>query len=79
MEKQLLDLTERILTCASVDRLLPIHISQALTYLKHSNLWVGLLLNFNVQSLRDGIRRFDNRNRSPESLPRLPRLALPGR
>jgi GxxExxY protein len=62
----------------SVDRLLPIHISQTLTYLKHSNLQVGLLLNFNVQSLRNGIRRFDNRNRSSDSLPRLPRLALPG-
>lgn len=41
----------------SVRQLAPIHKAQLLTYLKLSNLPLGLLLNFNVQSLRDGIKR----------------------
>ena len=41
----------------AVERLLPIHEAQLLTYLKLSGLRVGLLLNFNVRSLRDGLRR----------------------
>ena len=35
-----------------------IHEAQTLTYLKHSKLRVGLLLNFNVLRLTQGIRRF---------------------
>ena len=42
----------------AVERLLPIHESQVLTYLKLCNLRVGLLLNFNVTSLKHGLRRF---------------------
>ena len=34
-----------------------IHIAQVLTYLKAENLRVGLLINFNVDKLKDGIRR----------------------
>ena len=41
----------------SVDRLLAIHDSQLLTYLKVSGLKLGILLNFNVAHLRNGIRR----------------------
>ena len=41
----------------SVDTLLPIHEAQLLTYLKHSQLRVGLLINFNVRRLMDGVRR----------------------
>ena len=41
----------------SVERLESIHEAQALTYLKLRKLSVGLLLNFNVPSLRQGIRR----------------------
>ena len=41
----------------AIDRLLPIHDSQLLTYLRASGLPVGLLLNFNVAHLRHGIRR----------------------
>ena len=52
----------------AVERLLPIHIMQAYTYLKHSNLDVALLLNFNVKSLRDGIRRIQ-RNQPHDLLP----------
>jgi GxxExxY protein len=40
--------------------ILPIHEAQLLTYLKLSNLKLGLLLNFNVPVLRHGIRRIVN-------------------
>lgn len=40
-----------------VDAILPVHKAQVLTYLKLSGLSTGLLLNFNVPVLRDGIRR----------------------
>ena len=42
----------------SVDRLLPIHDAQLLTYLRLSGCRVGLLMNFNQEVLRDGLRRF---------------------
>lgn len=42
----------------SVDRLTPLHDAQLLTHLKLSGRRVGLLLNFNVSVLKDGIRRF---------------------
>ena len=42
----------------AVERMLPIHDAQLLTYLKLSGLPVGLLMNFNVPLMRDGIRRF---------------------
>lgn len=41
----------------SVDVLEPVHEAQLLTYLRLSGLRVGLLINFNVQVLRHGIRR----------------------
>jgi GxxExxY protein len=41
----------------SVDKVLPIHEAQLITYLKLSNKKVGLLINFNVLHLRDGITR----------------------
>jgi GxxExxY protein len=41
----------------TVETLLPIHDAQLLTYLKLGQYPVGLLLNFNVPLLRDGIRR----------------------
>lgn len=41
----------------SVEQLLPIHEAQLMSYLKLSGLKVGLLINFNVVHLRDGIRR----------------------
>ncbi len=44
----------------SVDTLLPIHQAQILSYLKLSGLKVGLLINFNVQVLKYGIRRIVN-------------------
>ena len=47
-----------LLELKAVERLLPIHEAQMLTYLKHCNIRVGLLLNFNVVRLKHGIRRF---------------------
>ena len=41
----------------AVDALLPIHEAQLLTYLKLGGWQVGLLINFNVPVLKDGIRR----------------------
>jgi GxxExxY protein len=41
----------------SVDEISPIHEAQLLTYLKLSKLKVGLLINFNVPLLKDGIKR----------------------
>jgi GxxExxY protein len=41
----------------SVDKILPIHQAQLMTYLHLSKMRVGLLINFNVRVLRDGIIR----------------------
>jgi len=41
-----------------VERLLPLHEAQLLTYLKLAQIRVGLLINFNTRVLKDGIRRF---------------------
>jgi GxxExxY protein len=41
----------------TVDRLEPIHQAQLLTYMKLSGLRTGLLINFHVAILRDGIKR----------------------
>jgi GxxExxY protein len=46
-----------ILELKAVDRLEPIHEAQTLTYLKLTRLKVGLLINFNVSVLKDGIKR----------------------
>lgn len=46
-----------LLELKSVDELHPIHEAQLITYLKISGLRVGLLINFNVPVLKDGIRR----------------------
>ena len=43
-----------------VEALLPIHKAQLLTYLRLSNKPLGLLLNFNVVHLREGIKRVLN-------------------
>ena len=46
-----------ILELKSVEALAPIHDSILVTYLKLSGHHVGLLMNFNVQVLKDGIKR----------------------
>jgi GxxExxY protein len=46
-----------ILELKACEELLPVHDAQLLTYLKLTGLKVGLLINFNVPVLKDGIRR----------------------
>jgi GxxExxY protein len=46
-----------ILELKSVSEVLPVHEAQLLTYLKLTNLKVGLLLNFNVPLMKNGIMR----------------------
>ena len=41
-----------------VEQIAPVHEAQVLSYLRFSGCKVGLLLNFNVKLLKDGIRRF---------------------
>ena len=41
----------------AVERLMPIHEAQVLTYMKLSGIGTGLLLNFNTPVLREGLRR----------------------
>lgn len=46
-----------VLELKAVDRLLPVHEAQLLTYLKLTGCRVGLLINFNVAVLKEGIVR----------------------
>ena len=46
-----------IIELKAVEKILPIHKAQVLTYLKLQNLKLGLILNFNVPMLKDGIKR----------------------
>jgi len=50
-----------IVELKSVERLLPIHEAQLLSYLRLSQKRLGLLINFNVPKLRDGIKRMVNK------------------
>jgi GxxExxY protein len=49
-----------IVEVKSVDKLLSVHKSQLLTYLRLYGLWLGLLINFHCELLRDGVRRVLN-------------------
>ena len=49
-----------IVELKSVEELKPIHYKQLLTYLKLTNKHTGLLINFNVNDFRDGIKRVIN-------------------
>lgn len=51
---------EVIVELKSVEKILPIHEAQLLSYLKLSNKKIGLLLNFNMQYLKNGIKRLAN-------------------
>lgn len=46
-----------IVELKSVDKILPIHKAQLLSYLKLSNVKLGLIINFNVSKLTNGIVR----------------------
>jgi len=47
-----------VLELKTVEAIAPIHEAQLLTYLRLSKIKVGLIINFNVPVLKDGIRRF---------------------
>ena len=47
-----------VIELKTAEKLLPIHEAQLLTYLKLSGIRKGLLINFNVPLLKDGLRRF---------------------
>ncbi|MFN0293193.1 GxxExxY protein [Pedobacter helvus] len=49
-----------IVEIKSVSELSDVHLAQALTYLKLSNCKLGLLINFNVPKIKDGIKRVIN-------------------
>jgi len=51
---------EVIVEIKSIEKLLPIHQAQLLSYLKLSNCRVGLLINFNIKVLKNGIQRVVN-------------------
>ena len=53
---------EVVLELKSVEVILPVHEAQLVTYLKLANKKLGLLINFNVALLKDGIRRRINGN-----------------
>lgn len=44
----------------AVDRVIPAHLAQVITYLKLGDFRLGFLLNFNVAHMRDGIKRVAN-------------------
>ena len=60
----------------SVERLLPVHSKQLLTYLRLMKQPVGLLINFGGETLKEGIRRVVNEYRPFAPLPSSPRLRV---
>ena len=48
---------EVIVELKACEHILPIHEAQLLTYLKLTGMDIGLLINFNVPALKDGIKR----------------------
>lgn len=49
-----------VLEIKSLDALNDVHMAQTLTYMKLGNYKLGLLMNFNVTKLKDGIKRIIN-------------------
>lgn len=49
-----------IVELKAVEKTIPLHEAQLLSYLKLSRRKVGLLINFNVERLKDGIKRMAN-------------------
>ncbi|NTU82968.1 MAG: GxxExxY protein [Chloroflexales bacterium] len=49
-----------IVEIKAVEEIVPIHDAQLLTYLRLKGLWLGLLINFNVPVLKQGIKRLVN-------------------
>jgi GxxExxY protein len=49
-----------VIEIKSVETLNDVHLAQTLTYLKLGNFKLGLLINFNVARIKEGIRRVAN-------------------
>jgi len=49
---------EVIIELKTVESITPVHQAQMLTYMKLSGIDLGLIINFNVKLLKDGIKRF---------------------
>ena len=47
-----------IIEIKSIDAMAPVHEAQILTYMKFSGVNVGLLINFNVTILKNGLKRY---------------------
>ena len=58
-----------IVEVKAVDEIAPVHLAQLLTYLRPGNKPIGLLINFNVPHLRNGIRRLVNNYREDPRRP----------
>lgn len=56
-----------IVEIKSVERLLPVHAKQLLTYLRLTNRPVGLLINFGGETLKESVRRLVNNHRPSAS------------
>jgi len=50
-----------ILELKSVENIMPVHKKQLLTYLKITGMKLGLLINFNVELIKNGITRIVNK------------------
>lgn len=50
-----------IIELKSIEALAPVHYKQLLTYLKLTDLKLGLLINFNVNLIKDGMHRIVNK------------------
>jgi iron complex transport system substrate-binding protein len=56
-----------IVEIKSIERLLPVHAKQVLTYLRLARQPVGLLINFGGATLKEGVRRLVNNHRPSAS------------
>jgi GxxExxY protein len=50
-----------VIELKSIESLAPVHFKQVITYLKLTDLKLGILVNFNVDLLKDGFRRVVNK------------------
>jgi GxxExxY protein len=57
--------TDLIVEVKAVERILPVHMAQLLSYLRISGSTRGLLLNFHETLMKNGVRRAVNKYRPP--------------
>ena len=56
-----------VIEIKAVEEVLPVHAAQLLTYLKSANKRVGLLINFDVPILKNGLKRIVNHYAGPRA------------